>query len=96
MLTDIQAHLFFVFRNPQAHPTVQKFGKHKRYPEFEPNGKPGQLAVQARAGRVTIAFAFSVTFVLSKILNRWMGRWVSENEEKVGLDISEHGVRAYA
>jgi ammonium transporter, Amt family len=59
-------------------------------------GNPGQLAVQALAVLVTIAFAFSVTFVLAKLLNRWMGLRVSENEEEVGLDISEHGERAYA
>ena len=59
-------------------------------------GNPGQLAVQALAVVVTIAFAFSVTFVLAKLLNRWMGLRVTENEEEVGLDISEHGERAYA
>jgi Amt family ammonium transporter len=59
-------------------------------------GNPGQLAVQALAALVTIAFAFSVTFVLAKLLNRWMGLRVTENEEEVGLDISEHGERAYA
>jgi ammonium transporter, Amt family len=59
-------------------------------------GNPGQFAVQAIAALVTIAFAFSVTFVLAKLLKRWMGLRVTENEEEVGLDISEHGERAYA
>jgi ammonium transporter, Amt family len=59
-------------------------------------GNPGQFAVQALAALVTIAFAFSVTFVLAKLLKRWMGLRVTENEEEVGLDISEHGERAYA
>ena len=59
-------------------------------------GNPGQLVIQALAVAVSIAFAFGVTFVLAKLLNRWMGLRVTENEEEVGLDISEHGERAYA
>ena len=45
---------------------------------------------------VGIVFAFGVTFVLAKLLERTMGLRVSANEEEVGLDISEHGERAYA
>jgi Amt family ammonium transporter len=59
-------------------------------------GNPGQFVVQAIAVAVSIAFAFGVTFVIAKLLNRWMGLRVTENEEEVGLDISEHGERAYA
>jgi Amt family ammonium transporter len=59
-------------------------------------GNPGQLAVQALAALLSIAFAFSVTFVLTKLLSRFMGLRVTDNEEEVGLDISEHGERAYA
>jgi Amt family ammonium transporter len=59
-------------------------------------GNPGQLGIQAVAAGVSIVFAFGVTFVLVKLLGRWMGVRVTENEEEVGLDISEHGERAYA
>lgn len=59
-------------------------------------GNPAQFAIQAIAAAVSIAFAFSVTFVLAKLLHRWLGLRVTENEEEVGLDISEHGERAYA
>ena len=59
-------------------------------------GNPGQFLVQVLAALVSIAFAFGVTFVLTKILSRLMGLRVTENEEEVGLDISEHGERAYA
>src|SRR5512145_990474 len=59
-------------------------------------GNPAQLGIQALAALVSIAFAFGVTFVLAKLLSRFMGLRVSENEEEVGLDISEHGERAYA
>jgi len=59
-------------------------------------GNPIQFAIQALAAVVSIAFAFGVTFLLAKLLNRWLGLRVTENEEEVGLDISEHGERAYA
>ncbi len=59
-------------------------------------GNPGQFLVQALAAIVSIAFAFGVTFVITKLLSRFMGLRVTENEEEVGLDISEHGERAYA
>jgi ammonium transporter, Amt family len=59
-------------------------------------GNPGQFVIQAIAVLVAIAFAFGVTFVITKLLSRFMGLRVSENEEEVGLDISEHGERAYA
>ncbi|MGE5774584.1 MAG: ammonium transporter [Chloroflexota bacterium] len=59
-------------------------------------GNPGQFLVQALTVIITIAFAFGMTFVLAKLLHRWLGLRVTENEEEVGLDISEHGERAYA
>jgi Amt family ammonium transporter len=59
-------------------------------------GNPGQFAIQALTVVVAIAFSFGVTYVLTKLINRWMGLRVTENEEEVGLDISEHGERAYA
>jgi len=42
------------------------------------------------------AYSFVFTFVVAKILDKVMGLSVSEPEEEVGLDISEHGERAYA
>ncbi|HEX2997198.1 MAG TPA: ammonium transporter [Anaerolineales bacterium] len=59
-------------------------------------GNPGQFLVQLLTVIIAIAFAFGVTFVLAKLIHRWMGLRVTENEEEVGLDISEHGERAYA
>ena len=58
-------------------------------------GNPGQFVIQAIAALVSIAFAFGVTFLITKLLSRFMGLRVTENEEEVGLDISEHGERAY-
>ena len=59
-------------------------------------GNPGQIGVQLLAILVTVAFAFSVTFVLAKALNGSIGLRVSAMEEEVGLDISSHGERSYS
>ena len=59
-------------------------------------GNPNQLLIQAIAVGVSILFSFAMTFVLTKLLSRSMGLRVTENEEEVGLDISEHGERAFA
>jgi Amt family ammonium transporter len=59
-------------------------------------GNPRQFLVQLVAALAAIAFSFTVTFVVAKLLNKVMGLRVSNNEEEAGLDISEHGERAYA
>ena len=50
-----------------------------------------QLAGVASVG----VFAFAATWVLGKIVNATMGLRVEADEETVGLDISQHGERAY-
>ena len=48
------------------------------------------------AGVATIwVFAFGMTWGLGKLIDKTMGLRVSETEETVGLDISQHGERAY-
>ncbi len=59
-------------------------------------GNPGQLLVQLLTVAIVIVFAFGMTFLITRLLARWMGLRVSANEEEVGLDISEHGENAYA
>ena len=59
-------------------------------------GNPSQFLIQAVAAFGTAAFAFAVTFLVAKALRRTIGLSVSETEEQVGLDIAEHGERAYA
>ena len=59
-------------------------------------GNPAQFFIQLLTVVVAIIFAFGMTFLTTKILSRFMGLRVSENEEEVGLDISEHGEQAYA
>jgi Amt family ammonium transporter len=41
------------------------------------------------------AYAFSVTWVLGKLISVVMGLRVGQSEETVGLDLSQHGERAY-
>ena len=59
-------------------------------------GNSYQFIVQLIAVVIAIVFSFVVTFVLAKVLDGVMGLSVSEQEEEVGLDISEHGERAYS
>jgi Amt family ammonium transporter len=59
-------------------------------------GNPNQFFIQAVAALAAIVFAFVVTYVIATVLRALMGLRVDENEEEVGLDISEHGERAYA
>ena len=59
-------------------------------------GNPGQLPVQALAAFGVAAYAAGMTYVLARLLHASVGLRVSDNEEEVGLDISEHAERAYA
>jgi Amt family ammonium transporter len=59
-------------------------------------GNPAQLGIQALSVVVTIVFVFVVSFVLLKILDATIGIRVSQTKEEVGLDLSEHGERAYS
>jgi len=56
-------------------------------------GNPTLFGIQGLAVIVTSVYAFTVTFILLKILNRVMGLRVSDDEENIGLDISQHGER---
>jgi ammonium transporter, Amt family len=59
-------------------------------------GNPMQLAIQAGAVLVSIGFAFIGTFILLKVIDMAMGLRVSEEEERMGLDLSQHEERAYS
>jgi len=53
-------------------------------------GNPGLLLTQFIAVAVVAAFSFVATLVIAKIVDLVLGLRVSENEEIVGLDISQH------
>ncbi len=59
-------------------------------------GNPNQFGIQLATVVVTIAYSFIITYLLTKILDAVWGLAVTEQEEEIGLDISEHGERAYA
>ncbi len=59
-------------------------------------GNAPQFGIQLLTVVVTIAYSVIITFALTKILDAVWGLAVSEQEEEIGLDISEHGERAYA
>ncbi len=73
-------------------------------PELATVGKPGlfygggfaQLGVQAMGVFVSGAFAFIVSFAILYVIKKLLGGLrVSEEEEIMGLDISEHGTYGY-
>ncbi len=58
-------------------------------------GNPAQFATQAGGALATMAYSIAVTFALLKILDALMGLRVSDEEEVVGLDITQHEESAY-
>lgn len=58
-------------------------------------GNAMQLAKQLVGVAAVWVFAFAATWVLGKIIDVTMGLRVSPMEEMIGLDISQHGERAY-
>jgi Amt family ammonium transporter len=58
-------------------------------------GNPSQFLIQLLTIGIVIIFAFGMTLLISKLIARFTPLRVSDNEEEVGLDISEHGERAY-
>ncbi|MEK6804020.1 MAG: ammonium transporter [Nitrospirota bacterium] len=59
-------------------------------------GNPAQLGIQALAVLVSVVFAFVGTFVILKLVDGVMGLRVREDEERMGLDLSQHEERAYS
>ncbi|MDD1674931.1 MAG: ammonium transporter [Methanomicrobiales archaeon] len=57
-------------------------------------GNTQQFIVQVAAAGFTVVYAFVVTIVLAKLVDMAFGLRVREEEEYVGLDISQHGERA--
>ena len=59
-------------------------------------GNPGQLWIQFLSIVVTCLFAFTMTFVILKVLDSLMGLKVSEEEEVRGLDLTQHSEAGYS
>ncbi len=55
----------------------------------------GQLARQLTGIGATFAYSFVATYIILKALDLTIGLRVTEDEERVGVDLSEHGERGY-
>jgi ammonium transporter, Amt family len=58
-------------------------------------GDAGQLGWQALAALVAPAYAFTVTYVILRVIGLFTALRVTEREEALGLDIMQHGEEAY-
>jgi len=58
-------------------------------------GNPMQLAIQGLGVAVAAALGFGGTIVIMKIIDATMGLKVKEEEEDIGLDVTQHAERAY-
>ena len=58
-------------------------------------GNPHQFLVQLIAVAVSAAFSFAASWVLFKAVRAVMGLRVSEHEERVGLDLTQHREAGY-
>jgi Amt family ammonium transporter len=59
-------------------------------------GNPAQLGIQAMAVLVTIVFVFVGTLIILAIVDAIVGLRVNEEEERSGLDLSQHDEKAYS
>jgi Amt family ammonium transporter len=58
-------------------------------------GNPGQVGIQALSVVCAWVYSFVVTWIILKILDATMGLRVSEEDESMGLDLSQHGEAGY-
>jgi ammonium transporter, Amt family len=58
-------------------------------------GNPGQFIIQLKATAITIVYSFIVTFVLLKLVDMVLGIKVSEQDERIGLDLTQHRESGY-
>ncbi len=59
------------------------------------HGNPAQLWIQIKVVVVTVVYSFVVGFVLLKFVDAVMKLRVSEHEERIGLDLTQHREAAY-
>ena len=58
-------------------------------------GNPSQFMVQSVGMIATLAYAITVTYIILKVLDFTMGLRVTDEEEVIGLDITQHEESAY-
>ncbi len=58
-------------------------------------GNPALLFIQLKAILITVVYSFVVTFVILKIVDVVVGLRVNEDEERIGLDLTQHREAGY-
>lgn len=58
-------------------------------------GNPGQLLIQLKATVITIVYSGVVSLILFKVVDVLVGLRADKEEERLGLDLSEHSESAY-
>ncbi len=58
-------------------------------------GNPGQFLLQVKAVLVTVVYSAVVSFILFKLVDKLVGLRVSEHEERIGLDLTQHKEAGY-
>jgi Amt family ammonium transporter len=59
------------------------------------HGEASQLGDQVAAIAIVAVYSFVMTAVILKVLDLVMGLRLSEDEEELGLDVTQHGERGY-
>src|SRR5438046_1395796 len=59
------------------------------------DGNAAQLGHQALAAVVAPVYAFTVTFMLLKLMERVMPLRTTQHDEALGMDVTQHGEEAY-
>jgi Amt family ammonium transporter len=58
-------------------------------------GNPAQFLIQIKTTAITMLFSFTASYALLKLVDFLVGLRVSEQEERVGLDLTQHREAAY-
>jgi Amt family ammonium transporter len=58
-------------------------------------GNAAQLWIQAKAVLITLAYSYFATFILLKLTDVLLGLRVSKEEERIGLDLTQHREAGY-
>jgi Amt family ammonium transporter len=59
-------------------------------------GNPSLFGLQALTALTVALFSFIVTYLILKLVDRVVGLRISSDEERMGLDLSQHNERAYS
>ena len=53
-------------------------------------GNPVQFLIQIKAVLITVIYSFLGTYILLKVVDKIVGLRVTEHEERIGLDLTDH------